>query len=815
MSDLPPPPPPNTPLVLVHWPGSIDATAFRLISVQGQEQISAPFLYTLSLAGADANADFSDVVGSPVTFAYVGPRHASGAAPNTLSGGETRVYVNGIVTALRSTGEVTYEVDMRPALWRLALANKYELYVNVTVPDVIAAVLDRHGIAFETSYRNPMTTIEKHDWLQNGETDLSFISQLMQRTGIFYFFKQTPQTAGCEHVLVLADNAEAYADCYTPNAPDDQPQKLRALFSLDDTRPSDDLILAYSYQQQLTPQTGKTIMSTMGQRVSTAPSAKATILENDRYNQTASFERVLLYDVETSADWADMSNRRAAESVRFDAESLTGTSTAFGMLAGHVFTVTNHPRRELDGQDFVISQMSVESDEDGVHIVRFTGNPPSHPFGTVRDPFDTIYFGPSIATVVRGPGDSPAPWDPGACMEPVELIPPPQYDATQSSEFEIWTYGVYVEFPWDRGTPYWVRLGAGMQTAPEIGAVVLVGPATGLSMVPEIVGMIWSHGAINAPAVDIPHTTIGDTSSYQVGTMQFVIDGTMDNRNCGPMKNASVGANVHVQIGPTSDRASEVNTVFSEAEAKSTVGGGPYSNVSIVYGNSYDFHRSYGEHNLSIAYGNPTSHHHGNQTNLHIGNADSTHIGNATSMHLGDAASAHLGDAASVHLGNQASMHIGVAASISIAMSTSVHIGNNLSAHIGEAESMHLGDAASMHLGNQESMHLGNAMNMHLGDQMSMHLGDAMSMHLGDQMSMHLGDAMSMHLGDQMSMHLGDGMSIGIGDNMNMHIGSSMDMTMATRLGMSMTDSLDMSMGVHISIKAVLDLEINVIKMLM
>lgn len=556
---MPAAPAPNTPLVLVHWPGSISATAFRLVSVQGQEEISNPFLYTLSLAADGPDVDFSDVVGSPVTFAYLAPTHESGAGTNTTSGGESPVYVNGIVTALRETGIVSYEVDVRPALWRLALSNKYELYINKTAPDVIAAVLDRHGIQVEFNLTNPMSTIEKHDWLQNGDTDLSFISQLMARTGIFYFFKQTPQTTACQHVMVIADNISAYPNSYTPNASPGQPQKLRALFSLDDTRPSDDLILAYSYEEQLTTRSGKTILSTMGERVSNAPSSKASIEENPTYNQTTEYERVLLYDVETDAEWADMSNRRAAESIRFDATRFNGTSTARGMFAGHIFAVAQHPRKELNGQEFVISQLSVETDEGGNYINRFTANPKSHPFGSTRDPFDTNYYGPAIATVVRGPGDVPAEWDPCACMQPIELIPPPDYDATQSNEFEIWTYGVYVEFPWDRGTPYWVRLGAGMETAPEIGAVVLVGPATGMSMVPEISGLIWSHGAINAPARDIPHTTIGDTSSYQVGTMQFVIDGLTANRNCGPMTNVSVGSNVHIQIGPTaSDRKSVV-----------------------------------------------------------------------------------------------------------------------------------------------------------------------------------------------------------------------------------------------------------------
>src|SRR4029077_17464264 len=107
-------------------------------------------------------------------------------------------------------GEVTthfasYSVELVPWLWLLSLRSNCRIYQNLTVPEVIEAVFEDLGMK---DYRLSLTkTYTKWDYcVQYRETDLSFVSRLMEEEGIWYYFEHAED----KHTLILADAPSSY-----------------------------------------------------------------------------------------------------------------------------------------------------------------------------------------------------------------------------------------------------------------------------------------------------------------------------------------------------------------------------------------------------------------------------------------------------------------------------------------------------------------------------------------------------------------------------------------------------------------------------
>ena len=161
----------------------------------GEEAMSVPFRYRLELISTRALTR-DDLLNKPMGFE---------ASPNVP--GQTR-YVHGLVRSLRNVGRFVgyhvYEVEIVPWLWFLSLNRDCRIFQKKSVKDIVQEVFKESGF---TDFRfNTVASYPVRDYtVQFDESDLAFVSRLMEENGLFYYFEHEES----KHTLVVADHQGA------------------------------------------------------------------------------------------------------------------------------------------------------------------------------------------------------------------------------------------------------------------------------------------------------------------------------------------------------------------------------------------------------------------------------------------------------------------------------------------------------------------------------------------------------------------------------------------------------------------------------
>jgi type VI secretion system secreted protein VgrG len=118
-------------------------------------------------------------------------------------------YFNGYVTRFSQGGRHgdyhRYRAEVRPWLWFLGRTADCRIFQEMTVPDIVKAVFGDHKAAdfaleLTGSYRTWTYCV------QYRETDLNFISRLLEEEGIYYYFRHTDG----HDTLVLTDSSSKH-----------------------------------------------------------------------------------------------------------------------------------------------------------------------------------------------------------------------------------------------------------------------------------------------------------------------------------------------------------------------------------------------------------------------------------------------------------------------------------------------------------------------------------------------------------------------------------------------------------------------------
>jgi len=134
-----------------------------------------------------------------------------------LPSGEERFF-HGMVNRFGHTGQDHrtnhYQMQIVPWCWLLTRTTDCRIFQDKTVPEIIKAVFDDLKKDFPdlVNYDDKTTggRYAKLDYcVQYRETDLDFVSRLMEDEGIFYFFKHERN----KHTLIFADSSSAFLAC--------------------------------------------------------------------------------------------------------------------------------------------------------------------------------------------------------------------------------------------------------------------------------------------------------------------------------------------------------------------------------------------------------------------------------------------------------------------------------------------------------------------------------------------------------------------------------------------------------------------------
>ena len=175
-------------------------TAFTVASFEGEERISQPFEYRLTLRHGNAALDFSKVVNQAAVLtmeqdALVKPLDDSNPAvpPIPAEYDPTRVKVEGIVASFRITrqfddGDVECEALLVPKLWRLRMSQGSQVFQELTVQDIVETMLATELEAADYEFRLTETYLKREFCMQYQESNLDFVQRLLEHEGIYYYF---------------------------------------------------------------------------------------------------------------------------------------------------------------------------------------------------------------------------------------------------------------------------------------------------------------------------------------------------------------------------------------------------------------------------------------------------------------------------------------------------------------------------------------------------------------------------------------------------------------------------------------------------
>ena len=182
--------------------GPYPSSALAVLSFRGREAISRPFSFEIVVAASaavDDGAIEADLLGAPACLLM----RAGTSAPR---------FVRGVVAAVTAQSaapgqRAVYRLRIVPNLWLLKKRTTSRIFQDLTVPAIVAAVLDESGVKY--ALRLLGTYRRRTYCVQYRETDFAFVERLLAEEGIFYTFDHGGAEAATE-ITALSDTARLY-----------------------------------------------------------------------------------------------------------------------------------------------------------------------------------------------------------------------------------------------------------------------------------------------------------------------------------------------------------------------------------------------------------------------------------------------------------------------------------------------------------------------------------------------------------------------------------------------------------------------------
>ena len=171
----------------------------------GHEAMSQLFEFRLRLISESEEVDPRKIIGKPAIL------RIEGESMDHMDGER---HWNGVVSRFQRTGRLpsadgedlySYECDIVPWFWFMTQHEDCRIFQNKTVRQIIEIIFDEFGyqdFRFDISETHP--TLEY--CTQFHETTFAFISRLLERDGIHYYFRHHEVAGETRHILFFADN---------------------------------------------------------------------------------------------------------------------------------------------------------------------------------------------------------------------------------------------------------------------------------------------------------------------------------------------------------------------------------------------------------------------------------------------------------------------------------------------------------------------------------------------------------------------------------------------------------------------------------
>lgn len=612
-----------------------------VVSFTIHERVSTPFKIEIRCAYKE-EIRFDDVIGKESLF--------------TLSGGPSDRFFHGVVTEFMHVGGfenlIHYQVTMMPLVYLLSLEKDCRIFQKMDVKDIVTQVLKDGGITADKFDFRLSSSYEKRDYcVQYRETDLNFISRLLEEEGVFYFFEEDEK----RHRMVFGDSKVNYKPIDTGHETG-APSEVK-FHSPDTMSHSEDSVQEITLCRKI--RSGKVTLNDFNFK---KPKVNLKVVESE-----STFSQFELYDY--PGEYMDDKRGKELAKIRLEEARLfldraEGKSDCVQFVPGFTFKLIEHGVDDFN-QEYVLTEVTHVGSQKQTE----GGSPISKGFSYYND-FVCI---PSTVT-----------------FRPERKTPVPVVEGVQTAIVvgpageEIYTdeHGrVKVQFHWDRlgkkdeSSSCWIRVshawagaGWGAIYIPRIGQEVIVDFEEGDPDKPIIIGRVY-HGENNPPyplPSDKTKSTIKSNSTLGGGgSNEFRFEDKKGNEEIY----------LHGQKNWT---------ILIENDKNQTIGH---------------------DETLSVK----------NNRTKEVKVDQSETIGSNKMIKVGLNHSETIGKDATIEIGLTLAQSVGKDKSVSVAKNQSVSIGQDLSMSVGKNESKSVGENASVQVGKNFSGAIGEKADFSVG----------------------------------------------------------------------------------------------------
>lgn len=621
-----------------------------LHSFIGKEGVSCPFEFHLKLWSPDHDLPLEDLIGTSSTIAV---RRAD----------ESERLINGIISEFAHTGTFvleggsqpvimsSYEAKLVPWVWKLSLNRDCRIFQMKSVPEIVSQVLDEHKLGNFEMRLSANYSVREY-CVQYRESDLSFISRLLEEEGIFYFFEHKND----RHTMVIVDDSTQF-------------RPLSGYSSVDFIGVEgdfDEKVSIKSWESSKKLCTEKVELKDFNFR---NPALNlAASLDNKNLGRQAE-----LYDYPGEYETMDVGDQLVR--IRFEEEKAKeslnfATTNCTGFIPGYRFELNRHPRRSLN---VAYSILSVE------HTASQSGN-----FRSGEDKLDFQYQCRFECIPQK------------VSFRPKRSTPVPRIQGTQTAivvgpkdeEIHVDKHGrVKVHFHWDRvernsKSSCWIRVsqpwagtGFGGVTIPRVGQEVIVDFLEGDPDRPIITGRVY-NGAVRPP-YDLP------ANKAHSGLMsRSTPGGGSDNFNGIRMDDGSGAEGLEIQ-------AEKDQRILVKNDKSENVG-----------------------NNETIEIGVDRSENVGNNESLTVGNNQQISIGTDRSESVGNNESVEIGSNRNTTIGSNDVLSVRLTRTHSVGVNEAVSVGIAQEVSIGTVQIVTVGVAQINNIGMKQKTNAGTEISL-------------------------------------------------------------------------------------------------------
>ncbi len=187
---------------------ALSSDTFKVVRFEGEEAISQPYRFEIELISDQPDIDLDAVLGQAATLSF--QRGDDGDARK----------IHGVLSEFEQGqegqyGHYQYRAVLVPRIWMLSLSRQNQIYQNKSAVEIVEeelkgakdkgpAELSAIGLTSEDfEFRLSGDYAKREYVVQYQETDLDFVSRLMEHEGVFYFFEHNDER---EKIVFCDDN---------------------------------------------------------------------------------------------------------------------------------------------------------------------------------------------------------------------------------------------------------------------------------------------------------------------------------------------------------------------------------------------------------------------------------------------------------------------------------------------------------------------------------------------------------------------------------------------------------------------------------